>query len=67
MRYKDVNPKDDTFNLRLLLSEWIRLYKHALTSKRVYDQFANKVWTTPKIVLISITIFFILDTRYGNS
>ncbi|EIE78480.1 hypothetical protein RO3G_03184 [Rhizopus delemar RA 99-880] len=63
VRYKDVNPKDDTFTLRLLLSEWIRLYKHALTSKSVYDQFANKILDTVTADSDRLCFFFRLCTE----
>ncbi|ORE18565.1 Not1-domain-containing protein [Rhizopus microsporus] len=43
-KYK--NPKNDTFTLRLLFAEWIRLYKHALTANSTYHQFAKKIMKT---------------------
>ncbi|KAI9280484.1 CCR4-Not complex component, Not1-domain-containing protein [Sporodiniella umbellata] len=45
-RYRAVNPNGDTFELRLLLSEWVRLYRHPLTTKNVYDQLAKRILDT---------------------
>ncbi|CAO3682706.1 unnamed protein product [Rhizopus stolonifer] len=62
-RYKNINPKDDTFALRLLLSEWIRLYKHTLTAKSIYNQFAKKILETITKDSDRLCFFFRLCTE----
>jgi hypothetical protein len=41
--YKNLNPKNDSFSLRLLFAEWIRVSRINTTSTALYKQFAERV------------------------
>lgn len=61
--YKHLNPKNDSFSLRLLFAEWIRVCRINTTTNTLYKQFAQRIASQVSSSTDRLCFFFRLSTE----
>ncbi|KAK4521394.1 chaperone ATPase hsp78 [Mucor velutinosus] len=61
--YKHLNPKNDSFSLRLLFAEWIRVCRINTTTNTLYKQFAQRILSQVSSSTDRLCFFFRLSTE----
>lgn len=61
--YKHLNPKNDSFSLRLLFAEWIRVCRISTTTNTLYKQFAQRILSQVSSSTDRLCFFFRLSTE----